>query len=101
MSNLELINDLVKVKQLLIKSKEQAELFLAYIEGTTSKHSDPLVSRGYGCYVNMHSDGSGSSINLTGCYVGHEVVTATISIIETRIEAINEKLKSLDVDITQ
>lgn len=89
------ITDFNKVQDLVTKLKKNEEqqlktqkLLSQYLEGGDDGY--------WGCF-SEHKDGSGASINLTGCGVGVEVVEAILKVLTSNIETIQNELKAYNV----
>lgn len=83
----------VNIKKL--KEKMQKELLSDFggIEG--------VFEYGYSCYVGEHSDNSGFSVNLSGCYVGYQVNAAVLKVIEEQRDNVLAYLKSINVEVDE
>lgn len=55
---------------------------------------------GYSCHISKHRDGSGTSIDLSGCYLGGEMFDAVKSLIEQQYGKVKEAIKNLGVDVS-
>ena len=59
----------------------------------------PGAEIGYYGTFSKHEDGSGDRVDLNGCYVEHEVVTAISNILDTKRHEIMTRLRELGVEI--
>lgn len=55
--------------------------------------------KGYHGVLSKHIDGSGSQIDLRGCYVGHLVLDEVQSVLEHQFEKVKTTLKELGVSV--
>ena len=99
LSNLEAVNTLVRTKKSCLHALGQLEGFETAIDenGKDAGGTDGF-DIGYNCNISQYDDGSGPSINMSGCYVGKQVASATRSILEIQINRINDELIALGVE---
>lgn len=56
-------------------------------------------SKGYNCNLSKFNDGSGSSINLYGCYVAKEMLEATRLVLVSKLALCKTELEGLGVEL--
>ena len=54
---------------------------------------------GYSMVLSKYSDGSGGKVDLSGCYVGNEILDATRKILEEKLAKVAETLQALGVEL--
>jgi len=55
--------------------------------------------KGFSLHISDNRDGSGDSVNCSGCYVAIEILEATRDVILKQAMRVEEELKALGVDI--
>lgn len=58
-----------------------------------------VADTGYHCFVSEHTDGSGSPINLSGCYVGSEVINALKIILAGKYDVCKNALENMGIEV--
>jgi hypothetical protein len=94
--DIENANKANKILQRLNKQIENLE----YLGKTAKKDYGGIEGEfeyGYFCFLSDHSDGSGSPINLTGCYVGIEVKHEILLILFKQKKKVLDYLDSIGV----
>lgn len=95
------IDNVVFLKNILTrldKALQQTYEFTSHQEEHDSG-GIPGFEDGYRCNVSVHSDGSGSSIKLDGCYLGVKLAYAIEAEINEQKERVLERLRELGVEV--
>lgn len=100
--NLDLVNKLVEARRKCVFAITETRNYITGLESDESTRSketeNPVLSGGYYGHISEHYDGSGSRVDLNGCYVGSAVLHATMSILDDKMTAIDKELKALGVE---
>jgi len=96
--DLEKVLKFVKIKTNCNVSIKAVDAFLERAEEKDSGGVDGFDA-GYNAHIALHSDGSGSPVELSGCYVGVEVGMAVRRILIDQIADVDSELKSLGLEI--
>ena len=99
LTNLERVCRLVKIKDNCTVALSELEDYAGDADNERDCGGSPGFEKGYYAIITKHSDGSGTSVDMTGCYVGVQLATATRTILEEQIEHINRDLKLLGVEL--
>lgn len=99
--NIEEVNRLYKIIANIQKAmKELIDKSEAYKRPDVYKDQPQETNIGYSACISQHSDGSGAQINLSGCYVGAELIDATKTILENKFTLVRHKISLYGVDVT-
>lgn len=95
------IDNVVFLKNILTRldmALQQTYEFTSRQEAEHDSGGIPGFKEGYRCNVSVHSDGSGSSIKLDGCYLGVKVAYLIEAEITEQQERVLERLRELGVE---
>ena len=97
--DLETVNRLVRVRERCTKALNDIEAFEdAIIKNGHDAGGVPGYDIGYNAHISQYDDGSGTSIDLSGCYLGKQVAEATRVLLVKQIAAATADLSRLGVE---
>lgn len=96
------IEDFSKVQK-LINIKGKIEKALTKLDWSCLNEEDcggvEGFKTGYGIHLSEYSDGSGETVDLSGCYVANEILQATKQVLESHLAKVDSNLQALGVNI--
>jgi hypothetical protein len=96
-SDFEEVQFLLKLKKkLTAQAKKCRELKTVYDNHVDSGGYENF-NKGCSNYIHTNYDGSGSGVDLSGCYLGEQVASAVEQIIYLQLEDVSTRLKALKV----
>jgi hypothetical protein len=96
LEDFEKVKRLIEIKGRLIKALSRLDW--PNMEQEDSGGVDGFRT-GYSMVLSRHPDGSGGQVDLSGCYVGNEVLGATRNILEEKLFKVAETLQALGVEL--
>ncbi len=101
LSDIHKVNRLFDIRNKLIRARTENEMFMEAIEPADEKDLGEVGEGGFWAHISKHTDGSGDSIDLSGCYVARDIGTALRDVITRKLTQVDAFLEALGVVIEE